>query len=290
MLMTMKQYKILNQKLNSIIQSQADLGGGSSISSMEVDSMLKMCESRIIAKVSGMLKASETMLMEKVDYSYQTTDLRLKNQRSNFLGEVKDLRSVAKERHVLFVQDIKKVRDDVNLKIQELHEQMNKEIIYVQHDYASLHQKVDIICDVVTKFVKMYEGLSPQIAQISKSEAENFEGVMKLLKELKEISTKQFEAILNKKLAPLLRISSLLPATTAPPVFTGVQGGKRKSTEEEAKIVGKVYSSSIPSTKPMFVSAQPVTSTVVTTLSTTRTISKGIVIGKPLESVTPQNR
>ncbi|CAI9276580.1 unnamed protein product [Lactuca saligna] len=130
--------------------------------------MLKMCESRIIAKVSGMLKASETVLMEKVDYSHQTTKLRLKNQRS----------------------DVKKVREDVNSKIQELHEEMNKEIISVQHDYASLHQKVDIICDAVTKFVKMYEGLSPQIAQISKSEAENFEGVMKLLKELKEISIK----------------------------------------------------------------------------------------------------
>lgn len=85
----------------------------------------------------------------------------------------------------------------------------------VQNDYASLNQKVDIICDVVTKFVKLYEGLSPQITQISKTETENFEGVIKLLKELKEISTTlvlsplitleflsqkfvQFEAILNK--------------------------------------------------------------------------------------------
>ncbi|CAI9269825.1 unnamed protein product [Lactuca saligna] len=164
MLMTMKQYKILNQKLNSIIQSQADLGGGSSISSLEVDSMLKMCESRIIAKVSGMLKSSETVLMEKVDYSDQTTELHLKNQRSDFLGEVKDLRSVEKERHVLFFQEVKKVREDMNSKIQQLHEEMNKEIISVQHDYASLHQKVDMICDAVTKFVKMYEGLGPQIA------------------------------------------------------------------------------------------------------------------------------
>ncbi|CAI9285816.1 unnamed protein product [Lactuca saligna] len=133
---------------------------------------------------------------------------------------------------------------------------MNKEILSVQHDYASLHQKIDIICDAVTKFVKMYEGLSPQISQISRSETENFKGVMKLLKELKEISTKpvssplitteflsqkfvQFEAILNKQLTPLFCISSLLPVTTAPPVFTGVQRGERKSTEEEAKVVGK---------------------------------------------------
>ncbi|CAI9261149.1 unnamed protein product [Lactuca saligna] len=60
--------------------------------------------------------------------------------------------SIAKS---IFEEEVKKVREDVNLKIQELHEEMNKEIIFVQHDYASLHQKVDIICDAVTKFVKM---------------------------------------------------------------------------------------------------------------------------------------
>ncbi|CAI9270220.1 unnamed protein product [Lactuca saligna] len=54
MLMTMKQYKILNQKLNSIIQSQDDLGGGSSVLSLEIDTMIKKMESRIINKVSGM--------------------------------------------------------------------------------------------------------------------------------------------------------------------------------------------------------------------------------------------
>ena len=39
MLMTMKLFKILNTKLNSILQSQADLGGGNSVSSLEVDGM-----------------------------------------------------------------------------------------------------------------------------------------------------------------------------------------------------------------------------------------------------------
>ena len=299
--MTMKQYKILNQKLNSIIQSHADLGGGSSISSLEIDSMFKLCESRIITKVSGMLKAYESMLMEKIDFTDQTNELRIKNQRSDFMGELKDLRTVTKERHVLFVQEVKKVREDVNSKIQELREDMNKEILSVQPDYMYLTQKVDIICDAVTGFVKLYEGLSPQLTQISKSESENFDGVIKLLNELKEISTKpvssplitleflsqklvQFEAILNKQLAPLFLISSLLPTTITPPVFTGVQGGERKSTEEDAKVVGKVFPSNFLSSKTVFVSAQPVTSTIVNTLPITRTISKGIVIGKPLES------
>ncbi|CAI9277813.1 unnamed protein product [Lactuca saligna] len=41
MLMFMKQFKILNKKLNSIIQSQADMGGGSSVSSFEIDGLIK---------------------------------------------------------------------------------------------------------------------------------------------------------------------------------------------------------------------------------------------------------
>ncbi|CAI9275627.1 unnamed protein product [Lactuca saligna] len=47
MLITMKQFKILNTKLNSILQSQADLGGGNFVTSLEVDGMLKMIEGRL---------------------------------------------------------------------------------------------------------------------------------------------------------------------------------------------------------------------------------------------------
>lgn len=55
MLMTMKQFIILNSKLNSILQSQADIWGSSSVSSLEVDSMLKVFEGRVTTKVSGMI-------------------------------------------------------------------------------------------------------------------------------------------------------------------------------------------------------------------------------------------
>lgn len=44
----------------------------------------------------------------------------MKNQLSTFSFNLKDLKDVAKEHHILFIQDAKKVREDVNLKIQEL--------------------------------------------------------------------------------------------------------------------------------------------------------------------------
>ena len=85
---------------------------------------------------------------------------------------------------------MKKVREDVNFKLQELREDMSKEIASVQQDYSSLHQKVDIICDAVTKYVKMYESLSPQITQLSTSDSQSFVEVITLLKELKEFVVK----------------------------------------------------------------------------------------------------
>lgn len=60
MLMSMKQFKIINKKLNSIIQSQADMGGSKSVSSMEIDGMLKAIEARLITKCSGLTTDSES--------------------------------------------------------------------------------------------------------------------------------------------------------------------------------------------------------------------------------------
>ncbi|CAI9271057.1 unnamed protein product [Lactuca saligna] len=117
MLMTMKQFKLLNTKLKSILQSQVDLGGGNSATSLEVDGLLKMLEGRIPLKVSGMIKDSESRLLEKIDLCDHSNEMRVNAQKSTFEGDLKELKLVAKERHVLYVQDVKKVRKDVNYKL-----------------------------------------------------------------------------------------------------------------------------------------------------------------------------
>lgn len=50
------------------------------------------------------------------------------NKLSTFSSDLQELKVVTKERHILFVQDVKKVREYVNFKIQELREDMSKEI------------------------------------------------------------------------------------------------------------------------------------------------------------------
>ncbi|CAI9302811.1 unnamed protein product [Lactuca saligna] len=66
MLMSMKQFKILNKNLNSIIKSQEDMGGSSVVSSLEIDGLLKVFEARmqvdIIANVeTNFVKLNEAM-------------------------------------------------------------------------------------------------------------------------------------------------------------------------------------------------------------------------------------
>ncbi|CAI9286980.1 unnamed protein product [Lactuca saligna] len=69
--------------------------------------------------------------------------------------------------------------------LMELREDMEKEISVVRTEIDSINKKGDIICDVVMKFGKLYESLSPEITQLSTNDNKNFLEVFELLKELK---------------------------------------------------------------------------------------------------------
>ena len=73
----------------------------------------------------------------------------MKRQSDSFQHEVKELQAVAKERHIMFVEAVNKVKEDVNLKFEEIHTEMSKEIVKLDQNYSNLHSKVDIIVDVV---------------------------------------------------------------------------------------------------------------------------------------------
>ncbi|CAI9284543.1 unnamed protein product [Lactuca saligna] len=173
MLITMKQFKILNSKLNSNLQSHADVGSAG-ITIMEVDSIMKEMESRMISKASGLIRDSESRILEKTDHNDSSTENRINSMRSDFLKEVKDLKTVMKERHVLFVQEFKKVRKDVNMQIRELREEMTKEVQHIQQGYESADQKNNIICDAVVKCVKMFKQFNPQMISLSAKEQQHF--------------------------------------------------------------------------------------------------------------------
>ncbi|CAI9261639.1 unnamed protein product [Lactuca saligna] len=109
----------------SFDKSEEDVGNAG-INLLQVDSLMKEMENRLLSKNSGLIRDSESQILEKIDQSDSSTQNRIKFLRTDFLKEVKDLRMVTKERHVLFVHEVKKVREDVNMQIRELREEMTK--------------------------------------------------------------------------------------------------------------------------------------------------------------------
>lgn len=97
-----KKFKILNQKINSLIQLQDDGGGKNSVSGIEMEVMLKVQERRI---------------QDKLDLLNQSNELRVKAQSNTFNGTLRDLKDIEKAKHVLHVQDVKTVQGNLNFKI-----------------------------------------------------------------------------------------------------------------------------------------------------------------------------
>ncbi|CAI9282731.1 unnamed protein product [Lactuca saligna] len=87
-------------------------------------------------------------------------------------------------------------KDDSNKATQD----MEKEIYVVQTEFDSINKKVDIICEAVTKFAKLYESLSPLISQLStNNNNKNFMEVFTLLKEHKSLSSKSTASMLSSE-------------------------------------------------------------------------------------------
>ena len=78
-----------------------------------------------------MIKAYELRLKAMMDQMDKNNELCVNHQSESVNHEVKDLWVVAKERHILFVEAVKKVKKDVNLKIEEIRQEMTKEVAKV---------------------------------------------------------------------------------------------------------------------------------------------------------------
>lgn len=121
-----------------------------------------------------MLKAQEHRLQNELEILDRNNENHIKAQSSALHHELKELKSITWERHILYVQDVNKVREDVNLKIEELQVDMANEVVDLSHDYSTLHTKVDIIADAITNVVKWYQYLIPKIDKNAELDVQSF--------------------------------------------------------------------------------------------------------------------
>lgn len=194
-----------------------------------------------------MLKAQEHRIQDKLDRIDKNNELRVKAQSEHFNRALRALKDVAKERHVLYIQDVKTICENVNLKLQELRDDMAKEIKILTRNYSTLHTKVDTIDDAVTEAMEQYTSLVPKFKKKFDVNAINFGNIAKLLGELKDLMSKSgssssslftpecltqkfsfLELTIHNELAPLVKLLPLMP-TGAPPVVTRVKGGEERN-------------------------------------------------------------
>lgn len=87
---------------------------------------------------------------------------------------MKDFRAVAKEKHILLVEAIKRVQEVVNLKLEEICFEMAKEVVKLDNDYSTLNMKVDIVVAAITKLVELYKSLLTKIDTNSDDDSKSF--------------------------------------------------------------------------------------------------------------------
>ena len=128
-----------------------------------------------------MLKAQEHRIQDKLDRIDKNNELRVKAQSEHFNRALRALKDVAKERHVLYIQDVKTICENVNLKLHELNNDMVKEITVLTHNYSTLHMKVDIIADVVTQSIEWYNSFVPKFEKNAENDATSFGNICEVV-------------------------------------------------------------------------------------------------------------
>ncbi|CAH1437980.1 unnamed protein product [Lactuca virosa] len=76
-------------------------------------------------------------------------------QSKSFDYEIQKLRDIAKERHELFVEQVTKIKEYVDLKVAKLKSELSKEVRKIEQNYTLLHSKVDVIATVISKLVEL---------------------------------------------------------------------------------------------------------------------------------------
>lgn len=71
----------------------------------------------------------------------------------SFGYEIQKLSDVTKERHYIFIDQVKKMKDSVDLKVPKLKSEMAKYFEKMEKNCTLLHNKVDVVTNAIKKLV-----------------------------------------------------------------------------------------------------------------------------------------
>lgn len=134
-----KHFKILNSKMNSILQISSDIIGKTSVSCVEVEYLLKVQETRTLTLIEDMDK----LINECLANHFQPFDFKILK-----------LLDVKKEHHELFEKMVFDSKSSVELKIKELTHLFTKEVKNLDNFCVSLETIVDVLANATTHLVE----------------------------------------------------------------------------------------------------------------------------------------
>ncbi|CAI9290984.1 unnamed protein product [Lactuca saligna] len=153
---------IMHQPITSLFSSQSTKGG-------------KIVPEDEPNDLDVMVSFAETRLKLPLEQIEKQHDDHLKHHARNFEYKVTKLHDVAKERYVIFVEQVKKVEESVNLKVVELKLEMTKEVEKIEKNYSNLHGKVDVIPNAITMLVEYHNSFSTKLDAKTYRESKAFE-------------------------------------------------------------------------------------------------------------------
>ncbi|CAI9280701.1 unnamed protein product [Lactuca saligna] len=102
--------------------------------------------------VPGSLIMSERLAFHSKSYDY----------------EIQKLHGVAKEHHELFVEQVTKMKEPVDLKIAKLKSELSKEVQKMEQNYTLLHGQVDVITTAIAMWLSLILSILISLKSIQK--------------------------------------------------------------------------------------------------------------------------
>ncbi|CAH1449341.1 unnamed protein product [Lactuca virosa] len=171
LIMSGKQLRIINSKINSLLQITVDTRGKNYVTGVEMDYLLKSQESRL------------RNLIEVVEPKQEE---RLVTHSKSFYYEIQKLRDVAQERHEFFMEKVNATKESLDLKVSKIKSLMSEEVKKLEENYKLLHGKVDVIIGAITHLVKFDNEYTKEFQANSKPDEKVFEKVEEFLSGIKD--------------------------------------------------------------------------------------------------------
>ncbi|CAI9281327.1 unnamed protein product [Lactuca saligna] len=259
--MPSKQYKILNLKLNTILQFLNDSSAFTTSSMVRED-------------VEFLLKGQEMEMKNLFDKAISQLETRLSANMSSFTYDIIKIKNMAHERHESFENMVTDSKESIELKIKDFVDLVSKDIMKLDKFGIGIQQNVDVLLGATRTLIEDIRAFNKHYVEewklMKELDGKVFTNIDNALTSFHDrlpkfdipsmtsISQEQISSMVSSmescfktQLAPILVLVLRLPTNVPRPSMLVSQGGDKDGSskdegDDEGKFVGMVISMQIP--------------------------------------------